>query len=172
MAAWSANFFLVHEARALHAMNLLFLLALAIVALMYAIQAENNHAAEVFILLTIGLCLGMVSIMDASRYSKRSRRETTEGVITRTLLVNIAMGYSSWFWWSGLDTLQQTPCGTFVLAFVKVELMGKFRIAMKVLTIVPVVWRLIFTTVWEAGMVTRNFRPKSARVRTYSRCFM
>ncbi|KAL9112368.1 MAG: hypothetical protein Q9187_007776 [Circinaria calcarea] len=163
LAAWHANFFFLREAKGLRAVNGLFLLALVIVVLIYAHNAQDTHAIEVFLLMQIGFCLGSVSIMDSTKYSSRYLRLSKENSIIRLVLFNFGLAYNLYFWWFGLEILQETPCGTYAFYFVRANLYGSMRTVMKVFAIAGLVWRTIFTTFWAMGMVIRRHRFKAAR---------
>lgn len=165
LAAWHANFFFLREAKNLRAVNGLFLLALVIVILIYAHNAQETHAIEVFLLMQIGFCLGSVSIMDSTKYSSRYLRLSKENSIIRLVLFNFGLAYNLYFWWFGLDILQGTPCGTYAFYFVRANLYGSMRTVMKVFAIAGLVWRTIFTTFWAMGMVIHRHHFKAARVK-------
>ncbi|MCJ1403209.1 hypothetical protein MMC11_006432 [Xylographa trunciseda] len=163
LAVYFSNFFVLSEAKSLRAVNGLFLLALGIVAAIYAYNAATSYAIEVFILLQTGLCLGLVSIMEGTRFSSKYLPVQKERLVLRTILMNWGMGYNLWFWWSGLDSLIRTPCGTYVLYVVRVDLYGLLRTVMKVFSIVVLVSRTLFTTAWDMGKAIWDVRMRKAR---------
>ncbi|MCJ1377474.1 hypothetical protein MMC17_000569 [Xylographa soralifera] len=163
LAVYFSNFFVLSEAKNLRAVNGLFLLALGIVAAIYAYNAATTYAIEVFILLQTGLCLGLVSIMEGTRYSSKYLPVQKERLILRTILMNWGMGYNLWFWWRGLDSLMGTPCGTYVLYVVRVDMYGPVRTVMKAFAVVVLVWRTLFTTAWDAGKTIWDVRMRKAR---------
>ena len=163
LAVWFSNFFFLREARDLRAVNGLFLLALAIIILVYTHNTNDSYAIEVFLLMQIGLCLGSISIMDSTRYSSKYLTASKERLLLRTILLNLGLTYNLYFWWSGLDAYQATPCGTFAFYFLRANLYGRLRTVMKVFAVAGLVWRTLFTTIYEAGKVLRRYRFKKAR---------
>lgn len=71
LAVWFANYFFYRDAKSLRGANLIFILALLIALCIYAFNAETTYAIEVFLLLQIGLCMGMVSLSSGTRFSSR-----------------------------------------------------------------------------------------------------
>ena len=163
LAVYFANMFLVSEAKSLRAVNSLFLLALSIVTVIYAYNAASVHAIEVFILLQTGLCLGIVSIMEGTRYSSKYIRVDKGTLIIRTILMNFGLIYNLYFWWWGLDSMEPTPCGTYIFYVVRANIYGPARTAMKVFAIIGLASRTLFTTAWDAGVAIRDLRLRKAR---------
>lgn len=163
LAIYFSNFFLLAEARVLRASNALFLLSLAIVTLIYAFNAVSTQAIEVFILLQMGLCLAIVSILEGTRYSSKYVRLDKERLVLRTVLANFGIFYNLYFWWWGLDSMKRTPCGTYAFYFVRADLYGPMRTVMKVFAVTGLTWRTLFITSWDIGMVMRDFRLRRVR---------
>ena len=163
LAVYFSNIFLFSEAKSLRAVNSLFLLALSIVTVIYAYNGASTHAIEVFILLQTGLCLGLVSIMEGTRYSCKYIRTNKEALIIRTVLMNFGLLYNLYFWWWGLDSMEQTPCGTYVFYVVRADIYGPTRTAMKIFAIIGLVWRTLFTTAWDVGAAIRDLKLRKAR---------
>ncbi|MCJ1419713.1 hypothetical protein MMC32_006069 [Xylographa parallela] len=101
--------------------------------------------------------------MEGTRYSSKYLPVQKERLILRTILMNWGMGYNLWFWWKGLDSLIGTPCGTYVLYVVRVDMYGPVRTVMKVFAVVALVWRTLFTTAWDAGKTIWDVRMRKAR---------
>ncbi|MCJ1430952.1 hypothetical protein MMC27_000302 [Xylographa pallens] len=101
--------------------------------------------------------------MEGTRYSSKYLPVQKERLILRTILMNWGMGYNLWFWWKGLDILIRTPCGTYVLYVVRVDMYGPVRTVMKVFAVVALVWRTLFTTAWDAGKTIWDVRMRKAR---------
>lgn len=163
LAIYLSNFLVLSEAKVLRASNALFLLALSIVTVIYAYNAASTHAIEVFILLQMGLCLAIVSILEGTRYSSRFVRLDKERLVVRTVLANFGIFYNLYFWWWGLDSMTGTPCGTYVFYFVRADIYGPMRTAMKVFAITGGVWRTLFITTWDVGMVMRDLSLRKLR---------
>jgi len=163
LAIYLSNFFVLSEAKVLRASNALFLLALAIVTLIYTHNAASTQAIEVFILLQMGLCLAIVSILEGTRYSSKYVRLDKERLVVRTVLANFGIFYNLYFWWWGLDTMKRTPCGTYAFYFVRADLFGPMRTVMKVFAVTGLTWRTLFITTWDIGIVIRNFRLRRVR---------
>ena len=170
VAVWFANFFLFREAKVLRAVNTLFVLAMFIVSIISACDASNTYAAEMFLLLQIGLCLGTIGMLDISRYSTRLWKISWERLAIKTAMVHAGHSFNVWLWWSGLDNLLETPCGTFMWFVVKADLYGLARTIMKVVSILgllertySVTWRDSIQAIhaWYAKDVREDFKGLS-----------
>lgn len=148
VAVWFASFFLFREAKVLRAVNTLFIVAMFIVGVISACNASNTYAAEIFLLLQIGVCLGIVGILDISKYSTRLWKISWERLAIKTAMVYAGHSFNIWFWWVGLDNMLKTPCGTFMWYVVKTDLYGWARTVMKVISIVGFVERTLSVT-WK-----------------------
>jgi len=70
---------------------------------------------------------------------------SVDEAILRILLYTTAVGYTTWYFWHGMDTMIQPSCGSFAYFFCKVNLFGFFRAVGKVFT----VWASIaFALLW------------------------
>ncbi|MCJ1364488.1 hypothetical protein MMC16_003599 [Acarospora aff. strigata] len=67
--------------------------------------------------------------------------------------------YNVWFWWTGLQIMRETPCGTFVFFFAKVNLYGWYRKANLVLAILAICSNVLI----ECGSFLRLVRHFLAR---------
>ena len=153
LAVWYANFFHFREAQVLRDVNKLFLFALVIVGLIYVHDARATYAVEAFLLLQIGMVIGLISIMDSTRYRSRYLRASNEHLISRFAIMGAGLIFNVCFWWRGLDVMQKTPCqeptptaphkmptyaaehATYVCFFVKASMFGWLRTLMRVMTI-------------------------------------
>lgn len=163
MAVWFANFFLLSEAAGLRAINNLFLFAMLVVALIYAFNASSTYAIDAFLLLKIGLSMGLVSIMQSTRYSTRYLKISGVRLIARTIVINAWMLLNICFWWVGLDLMLKTPCGTHAFFFVETNLYGWMRTAMKILSLTLFSWRTVGWTTHDARVWIRDIAMRSAR---------
>lgn len=177
LAVWFANFFLLSEAKSLRAVNNLFLFALTVAGSMYAYNAPTTHAVEAFLLLQIFLCIGLVSIMDATRYNTRYIRRSEQRLLLRVIIINGGLVFNILFWWKGLDILKPTPCerqqsaqagkiaeiplpryGTYACYLIRANLYSWMRTVMKSLSLVLFVWTGLITTSHDVGEFVQNLR--------------
>ena len=163
LTAWFSNFFVLREANDVRAVKNLFLLALVIAIIIYARNAPNVYAIETFLLMQIGFCLGSISIMDSTRYSSKYIKASKERLALKLILLNVGLTYNLYFWWFGLDEMKSTPCGTYAFYFARANIYGKMRTAMKILAVAGLVWRTLFTTLWDAGKIIRQYRLRPIR---------
>ncbi|KAL8791702.1 MAG: hypothetical protein Q9195_005709 [Heterodermia aff. obscurata] len=138
-AVWFATYFHFFEAEVLRDVNKLFLFALVVAGLIYASKARETYAVEPFLLLQIGINIGLVSIMDSRRYRSRYSRTSAERLISRSSIITAGLLLNVCFWWRGLDVMLATPCNgsepapgenksaTFIWFFAKVSIYGRMR---------------------------------------------
>ncbi len=167
IAMWFASFFYFREAKVLRTMNTLFIVAIFTAGSISAYNASSTYAAELFLLLQIGICVGVVGVLDMSRYSRVHWRISSERLAIKTALVCSGLAFNLWFWWVGLDKTPGTPCGTFIWYIVKADIYGWARMIMKVAAIYGFVSQTLFVAsldialgvhAWIARGVRADFR--------------
>lgn len=179
VAVWFSNFFLLREAKSLRASNNLFLFALVVAGLIYTHDAHQTHAIEAFLLLQIGLCMAVVSILQSTRYSTRYMKLSNERLILRNLVFTTGMAFNIAFWWHGLDVMLPTPCqdigptktniliqqrrGTFVVYLVRTNIYGWIRTLMKTLSLLQLLWATLCTTLHDIEKAIHAYRMKNTR---------
>lgn len=171
VAVWFASFFLFREAKVLRAVNTLFIVAMFIVGIISACNASNTYAAEIFLLLQIGVCLGIVGILDVSRYSTRIWKISWERLAIKTTMIYAGHSLNIWFWWCGLDNMLKTPCGTFMWYVVKADLYGWARTVMKVVSIFGLVDQTVTVTWKECIRAIHAWFAKDVRNRFNGRLY-
>ncbi|KAL8743814.1 MAG: hypothetical protein Q9190_003877 [Brigantiaea leucoxantha] len=178
-AIWFANYFLLSEAKALRAVNKLFLFALLVAGSIYAYNARTTYAVEAFLLLQIFLCVGFVSIMEATKYNTRLVRRSEEGLLLRVVIMNAGLIFSILFWWRGLDVMKPTPCrlddspsgntvsrlhsGTYACYLIRTNLYTWMRMVMKVLSLVAFLWTSLTASSHDVGELIQNIKMKKTR---------
>ena len=135
LAVWFSNYFYLHEAKALRAVNSLFLLALIIVGFIYFIDAQSTYVVHAFLLLQIGIVIGLVGITETRRYATKYRETSRERLLLRIMIMIFGASFNLYFWWRGLDVMLPTPCGTYSFFFWKVGFYGWLRTAMRILSL-------------------------------------
>lgn len=170
VAVWFASFFFFREAKVLRAVNTLFIIAMFIVGIISACNASTTYAAEMFLLLQVGICLGIVGILDLSKYSTRLWKVSWERLAIKTAMAYAGHSFNIWFWWIGLGKMLTTPCGTFMWYVVKADLFGWARTVMKVVSVFGIVertysaaWRDSIRGIhaWFAKDIRDDFRARS-----------
>lgn len=154
LAVWFANYFVFSEARELRSVNLLFLVALLIALAWLSHQSQETYAIEVFLLLRLLFATWYVGVLDRSRFSKRHGRKRIMRVVIRECALLGMLSYTVWFAWVGLDRMEKTPCGTWILFAAKLNLYGGYRSAYKVLSISA----LSFGTIKQADTAIQVFQ--------------
>ena len=141
-AVWFSNYFYFREAKVLRAVNNLFLLALIVAGFVYIFNAPSTYAVEAFLLLQIGLFVGVVGITEGTRYSTAFREVSRERLILRILIMLFGAFLNVLFWWKGLNVLIPTPCDgtagtttTYAFYLCKANIYDWMRTLMKVQSI-------------------------------------
>ena len=151
LAIWVSNYFNIREIKALRAVNNLFLLAVIVAGFIYIFNATGTYAIEAFLLLQIGLIVGLVGITEFTKYSIPFRAVSRERLILRIMIMVIGTFFNLLFWWKGLDYLLPTPCdntevpsATYAFFFWKTDIYGWMRTVMKVQSIFAIGFALPF----------------------------
>lgn len=134
-----AGEFLHQEAAFLHSSAIVLLLAI-LVALVRETIMGSLHAPEVAVI----MWLFAVQIVASGQTFVKSTSvmRATMGIPPPTAdlaririhlsVVFAYVGYATWFWFAGLDTLPRTPCEEYGFFFTKVDIRGWFRTVNKV----------------------------------------
>lgn len=175
LAVWFANYFFYRDAKSLRGANLIFILALLIALCIYVFNAETTYAIEVFLLLQIGLCMGMVSLNSGTRFSSRYMKEKLEVNVIRTAVIYTGLAFNAWFWWRSLDLLLPTPCKqeadeeittkhrTYVMYIVKVDIYGPVRTIMKIFTCLGFAGLTLSSLSWSVFDTFQKHQMRNAR---------
>ena len=131
LSVWFANYFVLSESKALHSVNLLFTFAVFIGLAWLSHDPSECHAIEAYFLNHLLVATWRIGVVDRSRFSRKHWSFRPVSFVTQDLVLLAMMSYSTWYFWIGLDLMEETPCGTFVFALVKVDLYGWFRIVAK-----------------------------------------
>ncbi|KNG50787.1 beta-ketoacyl synthase [Stemphylium lycopersici] len=160
IAVWFSNYFLLSEVQVLRDSVTIFSVAILIVAFIFASNPSEVYAVEAFVLLMILAWGCLMGVCPNSSYSKAvfSRGSLLRMVVCEIVnLMNIAL--QVWFWWTGLDYMKKTPCGTWLMMYVvKTNLFGwarKVMMAMNVGVLVcTVYWGTVdFVRLWAAWKI-------------------
>ena len=109
LAVWFSNYFHYRETKGFRAVNDLFLLALVVAAIIYFANASSVHVVEAFLLLQIGLVIGLIGITERSRFSSKYIKNSKERMITRMATIMAGGLLNVCFWWKGLHIMLPTP---------------------------------------------------------------
>lgn len=154
ISIWIANFFVLREAKTLRAVNTLFMFAMFIGLIFISVDPTQTYVAEAYIMIVIIYGVWYVGTTDVSRFSRKHWKFDFE----RTFIRNgcfAGMGiYNVWYWWTGIDHMQRTPCGTYGFFFSRVALDGWFRKANVVLSIIGICFHMLL----ECGYLFRTIR--------------
>lgn len=167
LAVWVANHFLLSEAQVLRDTVSIFSVAILIVSLLFAAGPSDIFAVEAFVIIHILNWSCLMGVRVKTSYTKglftngsMLRRVTCEIIymISRCLTV--------WFWWSGLDRMKPTPCGTFMLLYViKTDMYGWARKVMMAMSLFVLICNVYWTSVdfsrpltfWKMRKVREEF---------------
>jgi len=153
-SVWFANFFVLREAHVLRAVNTLFMFAMFIGLIFLSHKPSQTFATEAYLLIQITFATWYIGALDVSRYSRRHWQFNFERTTIRNGSFIGMSAYNVWFWWTGLDAMQKTPCGTFAFVFSRVDLYGWYREASMALALVAI----CFHTLLDCGHLFRILR--------------
>ncbi len=163
LAVWFSNYFYFREAKALRAVNNLFLLALIVVGFISFINAQSTYVVHAFLLLQIGVVIGLVGITETARYVTKYRETSQERLLLRMTIMIFGALFNVYFWWRGLDVMLPTPCGTYSFYFWKVGFYGWLRTAMKVQSLFAATWTAPSYALRDAATLVYDLRMRNAR---------
>ncbi|MCJ1450793.1 hypothetical protein MMC28_001127 [Mycoblastus sanguinarius] len=182
LAVWFSNYFLYREAKALRAVNNLFLLALIIVGFIYFAHPQKTFVIEAFLMLQIGLVIGLVGITEVSRYSSKYIKTSKERLMLRIVIIIAGSLFNVCFWWKGLEVMLPTPCqganvmsvsgtqelknqrrGTFIFYLFKANIYGWAGTLMKIKSLIAAVYTAPKIVTFDAVVLIYDLRMKSAR---------
>jgi hypothetical protein len=153
LAVWFANYFLFSEAQILRDAVSVFSVAILVVSLIFAADPSDVYAVEGFILLQILAWSCMMGVRAKSSYSKGT---FSRGSLLRRVVCDVmnlmSVCLQVWFWWSGLDRMKKTPCGTWLMMYVvKTSMFGWARKVMMAMSL----FMLVCTVYWTATEFSR-----------------
>lgn len=174
VAVWFSNYFLYREAKSLRATNNLFLLALTVAATIYFANAPTTHVIEAFLMLEIGVVIGLVGITERSRYSSKYVKTSNERLILRMVIIMAGGLFNVCFWWREVDLMLPTPCDdlgsrqgsrdkTYIFFFVKANIYGWVGVLVKVMSLVAIVWTAPKIITFDAVVLFYNLRMSKTR---------
>ncbi|MCJ1300772.1 hypothetical protein MMC08_003570 [Hypocenomyce scalaris] len=167
-AVWFANFFVLEESRTLRAVNTLFMFAMFIGLVWLSHAPSQTYAIEAFLLNQLLCATWYVGVLDKSKFSQKYWQfEPVRLLIRNGSLIGL-LSYNIWFWWIGLDLMNNTPCGTYLFFLAKVSLYGWFRSAHKVLSILWACFHT-FLTVGHVAQLVQHFITRHLRDPAYYR---
>jgi len=163
LAVWFSNYFLFREAKPLRAVNNIFLLALIVAGFIYFVNARHTFAVEAFLLLQIGLIIGLVGITETTRYATKYRATSPERLLLRMTILTFGGFFNAIFFWKGVDVMLRTPCGTYAFYFFRADLYGWLRIVMRVQSLVAAVWTIPNMVSRDAANLYYDIRVRKTR---------
>ncbi len=159
LSIWFADFFVLREVDALRTVNTLFMFAMCIGLIFMSATPSQAYSVEAYIMIQIIFVVWFVGTLDVSRYSRKHWKFDFERTVIRNGCFLGMVVYNAWYWWAGLDLMQQTPCGTFGFFFSKVALYGWYRKANLVLSILAISGHVLR----ECGYLFRTLRRVHCR---------
>lgn len=174
VAVWFSNYFLYREAKSLRATNNLFLLALTVAATIYFANAPTTHVVEAFLMLQIGLVIGLVGITETSRYSSKYIKTSHERLILRMVIIIAGGLFNVCFWWREVDLMLPTPCDdlasrqgsrdkTYIFYVVKANIYGWVGVLVKAMSLMAIVWTAPKIITFDAVVLFYNLRMSTSR---------
>ena len=182
VAVWFSNFFFFREAKALRAVNKIFLFALMIAGFIYFINARKTYVIEAFLMLQVGIIIGLVGITERSRYSSKYIKTSKERLVLRILIVTAGSLFNVCFWWWGIEVMLPTPCkesgitrvrrlldpkapghGTYIFYILKTSIYGWAGTLMKIKSIIAAVWTAPKMVTFDAVVLMYDWRMRKTR---------
>lgn len=127
---------------------------------------------EAFLLLQIALCIGSSSVVEPpeyTRYNSRYLQSSEQRLLLRTITVNTGLVFNLFYWWRGLDVMKSIPYtsreehGTYGFYFIKVNLYGWMRTAMKTTAVMALVNYLFTCTGQNLTEAIQSLRLQEIR---------
>ena len=162
-AVWFSSYFYFREAKVLRSVNNLFLLALIIVGFIYFFNAQRTYVVHAFLLLQIGIVIGLVGITETARYATRYRETSRERLVLRMTIMTFGALFNVLFWWKGLDIMLPTLCGTYAFYFWRAGFYGWLRTVMKVQSLFAATWTAPAYASRDAATLLYELRMRETR---------
>lgn len=147
LAVWFANYFSKVEAQNLRDGVTIFSLAFCVVAVIFAADKNNVYAVDVFIILQILAYSCIMGVRAKSSYNAKNFKSTVGRKVLNETINLTMVCLQFWYWWTGLDQMKETPCGTWLMYVVKTDMFGWARIVMKIFSVI-----FLACTVWEVAV--------------------
>ena len=174
LAVWFSCYFFQSELQGLRAVNNLFLIALCIATPIYFANTSTNFVIEAFLILQIGLVIGLVGITERSRYTSKYVKNSKERMIVRIVIIMTGSLFNVCFWWILVDAMAPTPCNdrkpgvgnrdsTFFFYFYKTSIYGWAGTLMKIQSMAAVLWTAPIMLFLDVAVLTYEFRLKNTR---------
>ena len=182
VAVWFANFFFFRDAKTLRAVNKLFLLALLIAGFIYFLNARDTYVIEAFLMLQVGIIIGLVGITERSRYSSKYIKTSKERLILRIFIVTAGSVFNACFWWWGLEVMLPTPCnetgmtrvrrlldrkspghGTYILYVLKTDIYGWAGTLMRIQSLIAAIWSAPKIVTFDVVVLVYDWRMRKTR---------
>ncbi|KAF8475106.1 hypothetical protein BDZ91DRAFT_789355 [Kalaharituber pfeilii] len=174
---WAKYFRLDRALESLAFSSGLLRLALLISLSYVTIKEERLEAVDTAIMVFLALIsnppfdsLEGVSFPSKLRFRTLGRFFTQMAPLFRWLIGLGLISYSVWFWWTGLETLEHSPCTGTTFFFAKVSLYNWFRWLGRIYTIYTLIVLALITLKWfrwnwfpnsgSAGNSSRNSESK------------
>jgi hypothetical protein len=131
LAVFITKYFALSDAHSLRDAITVFSIALLSVSIVLAINSPITFAVEFFIVVQILSWNCLTGVRARSTYTSTTFKNRTFRVLFTEGLNIAALVMHMWFWFRGMDGMKNTPCGTKVFFFAKVDMEGWFRQLMK-----------------------------------------
>jgi hypothetical protein len=127
--------------------NLIFFFSISIATFVLSTQSPKPYVEEIYILLILFFG-GFWSLAFPSKFGSFS----VFGITVRLYLCAAMASYAIWFWFDGMDSFRQQPCGSQAFLFAKVALFGRARIFFKIASVISLVVPAGYMLFMELGL--------------------
>ena len=191
VAVWFSNFFFFRDAKTLRAVNKLFLLALMVAAFIYFVNARETYVIEAFLMLQVGIIIGLVGITERSRYGSKYIKTSKERLILRIFIVTAGSLFNVCFWWWGVEVMLPTPCngtgmtrvrrvlhpkvpghGTYILYIFKTDIYGWAGTLMRIKSIIAAIWTAPKVITFDVVVLVYDWRMRDTRTAFVNAMFL
>ena len=143
VTVWMQSYLATRTSTAFRSVNTLFMLAMLVGLVVLSKSSGNDFAVEAFLLLQIVSVSYFLTPAQVSKSQRKTWDSDIDSTILTTCIYAFVTTYNIWFWWIGLDKLQRTPCGTFVLLFFfRFNMYGPIRKVQQALSLAFLVYGL------------------------------
>ena len=170
LAVWYSNYFNHEEVKSLRTVNNIFLFALLVAAIIYFANATTTYVIEGFLLLQIGLLMGLVSITESSGFSPQYVKRSKDRMILEKITWFAGALFNAVFWWWAVDVMLPTPCNgagsrhdTKIFYFFMTSIYGWAGWLMKIKTLLGVVWAVPTKISMDFRALSYEYRMRETR---------
>ena len=148
----------------------------------FFVNARKTYVIEAFLMLQVGIIIGLVGITERSRYGSKYIETSRERLILRIFIVTAGSLFNVCFWWWGLEVMLPTPCsktgmghvrrlldpkvpghGTYILYIFKTDIYGWAGTLMRIKSIIAAIWTAPKIITFDVVVLVYDWRMRETR---------